>query len=47
MDPHAAQAWDRALALTIGQLQPRQSREAAEDTAEALPVAESPGDRLG
>ena len=40
MDTHAAQAWDRALALTIGQLQPRQSCD-VEDTSEALPVAEA------
>lgn len=40
MDTNAAQAWDRAMALTIGQLQPRQAHEAAEP-AEALPVAET------
>jgi len=40
MDANAAQAWDRAMALTIGQLQPRLAHEAAEP-AEALPVAET------
>ena len=40
MDTNAAQAWDRAMALTIGQLQPRPALEATEP-AEALPVAEA------
>lgn len=40
MDAHAAQAWDRAMALTIGQLQPRPACEATEP-AETLPVAEA------
>lgn len=37
MDANAAQAWDRAMALTIGQLQPRDAAE----PAETLPVAEA------
>ncbi|MDE1998735.1 MAG: hypothetical protein KGI91_05750 [Burkholderiales bacterium] len=38
MDPASAQALERALALTIGQLQPRV---ATEPPAEPLPVAEA------
>lgn len=40
MDANAAQAWDRVMALTIGQLQPRQASDVAEPV-EALPVAET------
>lgn len=36
MDPATAQAWERAMALTIGQLQPREP-----EPAEPLPVAEA------
>lgn len=36
MDPTLAQAWEHAMALTIGQLQPRQP-----EPAEPLPVAEA------
>lgn len=38
MDPASAQALERALALTIGQLQPRA---VTEPPAEPLPVAEA------